>query len=288
MNFPRLFHPDVWQPPLTAANDLALWLRQRGGWLLKQEQELLGRLLPGLFGYHLLELGLPSLASLSEASVVRHRVRLGLQPDAGDWVQADQEALPLQSNSVDVVLLHHVLDVTQEPHTVLREAARVLIPGGHMVIVGFNPWSLYGVGRLLFGWRQQQPWAVRALSPARLGDWLQVLGLDMIGYESVAPELPLSNPEWRQRMVWLAWLGRRLWRQRGAVYLLLVSKRESCMTPVQMQRLAWQGQLVGALLGGKRPVIGVRGQFNRGQFYRGQFHHGRFHDAEWRGDAGSD
>jgi ubiquinone/menaquinone biosynthesis C-methylase UbiE len=37
-----------------------------------------------------------------------------------------------------------VLEFAAEPHAILREVDRVMMPVGRLVIVGFNPWSLWG------------------------------------------------------------------------------------------------------------------------------------------------
>ena len=52
------------------------------------------------------------------------------------------------------VVLPHVLEFEANPHQVLRESERVLIGEGHVVILGFNPWSLWGLWRLLLAWRE--------------------------------------------------------------------------------------------------------------------------------------
>ena len=52
------------------------------------------------------------------------------------WLPKNEE-LPLEHNSCDVVVLHHALDFAQSPHQVLREAARILRPGGHLILLGF-------------------------------------------------------------------------------------------------------------------------------------------------------
>ena len=54
--------------------------------------------------------------------------------------------LPIANNSADAILLHHALDVTRHPQ-VLREAVRVLRPGGTLLVLGFNPAGARGLAR---------------------------------------------------------------------------------------------------------------------------------------------
>ncbi|HYD30685.1 MAG TPA: metalloregulator ArsR/SmtB family transcription factor [Azospirillaceae bacterium] len=56
--------------------------------------------------------------------------------------QADMYQLPLPSASFDAVIIHQVLHYAEDPADVLAEAARVLRPGGRMVVVDFAPHSL--------------------------------------------------------------------------------------------------------------------------------------------------
>src|SRR3954465_2651048 len=53
--------------------------------------------------------------------------------------QADLYALPLQDGGADAAILHHVLHFAQQPGAAIGEAARVLSPGGRLLIVDFAP-----------------------------------------------------------------------------------------------------------------------------------------------------
>ena len=72
---------------------------------------------------------------------------LALEPGAA--LAADPLQLPLASQSVDLVVLPHVLEGHPNPHDVLREVERVLMPEGQVVISGFNTASLWRVRQLL-------------------------------------------------------------------------------------------------------------------------------------------
>ena len=50
-------------------------------------------------------------------------------------------------NSLDLIVLPHALEFTDDPHLMLREAYRVIRPEGQIVIAGFNPFSLFGAKR---------------------------------------------------------------------------------------------------------------------------------------------
>ena len=169
--------------PEILQRELRNWYsRDLGQRLFDIERCELEKVLPNLFGYHLLQIGSPINDALYETSLVSHRVyleelgtgRLSCQP--GIWAQAD--ALPIISDSVDVVILPHTLEFSPQPHQVLREADRVLVPEGHLVILGFNPWSLWGIRHFVTGRWARAPWNGQFRSVMRVKDWLSLLGFE--------------------------------------------------------------------------------------------------------------
>lgn len=96
---------------------------------------------------------------------------------------ADVDELPIRSGSIDACLLAHLLDFSNDPHQILREVERVLTPDGWIIISGFNPYSLVGLGRLLPNLRRRLPWSARMFSPERVLDWLHLLGFEVVHLE---------------------------------------------------------------------------------------------------------
>jgi ubiquinone/menaquinone biosynthesis C-methylase UbiE len=58
---------------------------------------------------------------------------------AAELRQGDMYALPLPSGSADTVIIHQVLHYAQQPAGAVAEAARLLVPGGRLLIVDFAP-----------------------------------------------------------------------------------------------------------------------------------------------------
>src|SRR5690606_13995139 len=123
--------------------------------------------LQDLFGYHLLQLSMSPQLDLSDSSRISHRFSLNPLPGSSNAklaALADFSQLPLAEESIDVALLHHVLDFSESPHQLLRETARVLIGRGHLVILGFNPLSLFGSYRWFARFVSRKPrWRYQAL-----------------------------------------------------------------------------------------------------------------------------
>lgn len=91
--------------------------------------------------------------------------------------------LPFKSNSIDGLVLHHALESVSDPRVALREAVRVLTPGGRLLVCGFNPFSMVGVQRLYAHvatrFVEHPLHEHKLINPIRMFDWFALLGLDL-------------------------------------------------------------------------------------------------------------
>jgi SAM-dependent methyltransferase len=216
---------------------LARWLEGAPGAVLAElERECLERLLSDLFGYYLVQIGCAGLqAGPLQASRIRDQFIVTPQTLDGvlcPRILADLARLPIASDSVDVVLLPHTLDFSPEPQQVLREVERILIPEGRVILVGFNPWSFWGVWRTLFTRRRGIPWCGHFVSPLRVQDWLSVLGFDIEILENLMFRPPLRQSGLLDRLQFMEPAGRRFWPLLSAVYVIQAVKRVSTLTPI--------------------------------------------------------
>ena len=216
--------------PVAVALELRRWYAQDPGQQLMQAlQGRLDQLVPELFGYHALQIGqLGAGEDLLGASRIRHRAVLDVAGSGACIARPD--ALPIQNESTDLVLLPHVLEFAIHPHEVLREIDRILVPEGHVIIVAFNPLSLYGIWRLALGWRGGVPWCGRFYGARRLRDWLSLLGFDTLRCETFGFRIPLGEG---RRLAFLERLGERWTPYFGAVSLILARNRVATLTPIR-------------------------------------------------------
>jgi SAM-dependent methyltransferase len=192
-----------------------------GAYLLQREWEYFDRAVADRFGYNALQLGMPQFDFL-RASRIPLRCRAGTQGDVD--LYADSRDLPIANSSIDLVLLPHVLEFAEHPHQILREVHRVLMPEGHVVISCFNPWSLWGVRRLLRR-NGEFPWNGRFINLPRMKDWLALLGLEMIAGQMSCYAPPFRQEKWLQRFGFMEHAGDRWWPIAGGVYFLQAVKR---------------------------------------------------------------
>lgn len=199
----------------------------------------LGHLLPTLFGYHLLQLGVFRDKPLLGASRISHQVIVNIDGDDAvlgeSALRCAPDALPIAADSTDVMLLPYVLEFEPSPHEVLREVDRVLIAEGHVVIVGFNPLSCWGLWRWLVFWRDEPPWNGRFLRLGRLKDWLKLLGFEVIHVSRVFYRPPMRSPRLLRNLGFLEMIGRRLYPVLGGSYVVVARKRLQRYIPIRTQ-----------------------------------------------------
>lgn len=168
--------------------------------LLISERKIIADEMRYLFGYHFMQLSSVKMANFCSSSRISHCFALAPAesgaPDRGYSVQgvADFTELPLDDDSIDVTVLHHVLEFSENPHQVLKEAARVTIPRGYIIIVAFNPLSIFGMLQPLCSlFRRRGISKRRALMASRMRDWLEFLDFTCMATRNVFHTLPINN-----------------------------------------------------------------------------------------------
>jgi SAM-dependent methyltransferase len=228
--------PDKLREPRDGLASLRHWFNSTPGTAVSiLEQQIAREMLTDLFGYHVVQLGAPNPAHLLEHSRISHRVVIASSSSEGGQVSlyADPDRLPIEPNSIDVVVLPHTLELASNAHGVLRETERILIGDGYVVIFGFNPWSIYGLWRYALGWRGAAPWSGRFLSLTRLKDWLGLLGFDIERIERTSFRPPIENSRWHRRLEFIERLGGYFWPIFSNVYVILARKRIATVTPIR-------------------------------------------------------
>ena len=219
-------------------HDAEAWLATPlGAYLLEREREYFDRVVADIFGYNAFQLGLTG-HDLLRAS--RIPLRCGVDATGPAQVRADFRDLPIAGNSADLVVLPHVLEFSADPHQILREVERVLMPEGQVVISCFNPWSLWGLRRV-FSARAQYPWRGRFINLPRLKDWLSLLGFEIAAGQMRCYAPPCAQQKWLARFGFMEPAGDRWWPMAGGVYFLQAVKRVRGMrliTPRWSDRLA--------------------------------------------------
>ncbi len=167
------------QPPIEQLlPKLEQWFDSEwGSRLLSCQRSAIDNALSRCFGYHLLQLSVDSRIELFNGCRVQKKYRC--HPFAKNVnATCNFEQLPFANESLDVVILHHVHEFIDDPHQLLREIQRVIVPHGHLIILGFNPWSLLGVATVLRRFSSSSIGHNQLIRCNRMKDWLSLLGFE--------------------------------------------------------------------------------------------------------------
>lgn len=209
--------------------------------VLAAEQVLISELLDDSFGYNQLLLSMVPETAAANAGRVQNHFRLGtsLQAERGVAVGGicDLQHLPIENESLDLLVLQHVLEFVENPHALLREAGRVLVPRGRLLIVNFNPLSIWGLVASIDRLRRRSIWQTHFLAANRVADWLGVLDfhtdrVDFVAHRAMLAGMrgTVDGPANRRQR-----LARRI--PLGCSYTLSAVKHRARMTPI---RPRWQ------------------------------------------------
>lgn len=248
----------------SAIVSLSAWLNTDPGQYARNwEHARFDAMVDNVFGYRALQVGLPEL-DLLRANRMPFKAFVGpdlpVSAPVNDWagmVQAEPDFLPFDSESMDLVVLPHTLETADNPHQVLREVDRILVPEGRVVIGGFNPWSLWGLRQrapLLKPWLPAE--VGQQVSLSRLKDWLKLLSFEIeLGHFGCYVP-PSRTKKWLDRTAFFEAAGDRWWPSCGAVYVVSAVKRVHGMTLLKPN---WQTK---SLKQGARRAAGVAMQHN--------------------------
>ena len=224
------------------AQSLSEWFAsEQGGYVLTREQAYFDKTVADIFGFNAVQMGLPEQNFLRNSRIP---LRFSAGNQAGNDVRLICTELPFECDSLDLVLLPHVLEFSDNPHQIIREVERVLMPEGNLIISGFNPFSLWGLHRAL-GRKQGYPWSGQFITLQRMKDWLALLGFEVVGGRFGAYAPPFHQRKWLDRCDFMEKAGDRWWAVSGGVYFLHAIKRVPGMRLIKPK---WNAGLVRKLL----------------------------------------
>jgi len=214
-----------------------------GRWAWHCEQEALWEVLPPLNGFRVLEAGcgtgiftLPLAArgatvvglDRSAAMLARAQVKARDAGVAVAWLNGDVTALPFPPESFDGALCLLTLEFISSRETALRELARVLRPGGFLVLALLNRYSLWTLKRKVTAWFKPSLWReVDFLSESRAARLLTQTGFTPLTWRRALYYPPVKNPRLLRLAPLCEGLGHRLFPQTAAFLVVLCRKLQS-------------------------------------------------------------
>jgi SAM-dependent methyltransferase len=216
----------------------------RGTALLQSESALLRESLEDCFGWEMLQLGAwGSSRSLLAHARTRSQTLIAGHGENQVDLKARLTQLPIQSDSVDAVLLPHTLEFEVDPYALLREVDRVLAGDGKLLVLGFVPLSPWGL-RAMASRQGYPPGLRRLLSEGRLRDWLRLLGYDVLDVRRYLYELPWGEPREPSLRVRRGWF----YPLPAGGFLLKARKRLHALTPLRPMLRERRRAVLGGLV----------------------------------------
>lgn len=232
---------------------LHAWLRTPlGERLYALERKQASEALAQVFGWQLLQIGLwgDDDGLIVDARTQRksilgwHGRRPAAQSQQGAaMIRSRTDSLAVASDSVDAVLLPHTLEYEPDPHEILREVGRILSAEGHLIVLGFRPFSSWGI-RHLFARDGFPPGIERLIGEGRLRDWLKLLGFEIVDARRYLFTLPwgAASPQ-----SFVERVGESAWPLFGSGYMMKARKRVYTLTPIR-PRWRLRPKVVGGLI----------------------------------------
>ncbi|MEI8363298.1 MAG: methyltransferase domain-containing protein [Betaproteobacteria bacterium] len=219
----------------------ALWQRwfnsTAGQYLQTKEQALYDKAVFDLFGFNAVQMGFLQMDFLRNSRIPnRYKASEFAETLFKSHLSCCDDFLPFAEASLDLLLLPHCLEFSERPHQTLREAARVMMPEGHLLISGFNPLSTWGVTakfNKLLSKNQTYPWNGKFIGLIRLRDWLALMGFEVVSVEMCCHIPPFEQSTWQKNAAFMEQLGARCWPVLGGVYFIVAKKRVVAMTPIK-------------------------------------------------------
>lgn len=193
-----------------------------------------------IFGYNAL-LYTPLAKKLCENNLsIRNQIIIG-----NEGIQSAQialslkcyyEELPISADCIDLALLPNILQNSTNPHQVLREVERTLIPEGVVILIGRNPFCWQAIKVAYKSRRQkyrklQQKLPISDISKRRISDWFRLLGFKTENQISIS----VTNDKIQNSQVyfWIKKISQFFCDYFCSYYIIIGSKRVSTLTPIR-------------------------------------------------------
>ncbi len=214
------------------------WFNSTAGqYLQAKEQALYDQAVFDLFGFNAVQMGCLQMDLLRNSRIPnRYKASEDIETPFKVHLNCCDDFLPFAGASLDLLLLQHCLEFSERPHQTLREAARVMMPEGHLLISGFNPLSTWGATakfHKLLSKNQAYPWNGKFIGLVRLKDWLALMGFEIISIEMCCHIPPFDQSTWQKHAAFMDKLGEHCCSVLGGVYFIVAKKRVVGMTPIK-------------------------------------------------------
>jgi ubiquinone/menaquinone biosynthesis C-methylase UbiE len=210
-----------------------------GDYYLKCEREQLTPFIQQIHGYFLVQIGLVDF-DLNSLSTITNRfyVSRNINETYGlEAIESHLSELPFQFESVDLFILPHTLEFVRKPSKLLKEIYHILIPGGKLILFGFNPLSLVGMSMLLKP-RSYQLWREKLPTTGQIKGWLIKSGFSVESLKIFCFRPPLLEKSVPNKFLFLESLGNLCFPYFGNLYMFVAEKKAIELKPIKKKLYA--------------------------------------------------
>lgn len=215
------------------------WLAHQdlGAMLLRAEQRPLSALLENHYGKHALLIGVPSQIGLLQVTETAYQSMVSplmREPLSTNHVEGDFLELPFSAGSIDLVLLPHTLELVDNPRQLLAEACRIIKPEGLVVIMGFNPYSAWGLKKWL-NRSKHTPWSGHFIHRNLVRQWLRLADFNLEKEVGTLYNLPISNTRIAKKLHFLEKMDGACCSFFSGVYIFLARAKVIPLKPIKLR-----------------------------------------------------
>lgn len=229
-----MYIPKNWQ-------QLRIWLKtELGQYILQQEINNLSKVLTTSFGSNILIVGEPDFCVITRGVEQQYKnlIKFNIHPiiDADQQltnticINSRQDKLPISSDSMDVVILPHALEMLDNLYEIITESYRVLKPGGKIIVIGFKPYGIWHIWKIIASIFKAAPWRNIFISPHKIIKFLISLGMEEEQIFQYCCNLPVNSTKILDKLLWLEKINTQFFRF-GNIYTICANKRVVALTP---------------------------------------------------------
>ena len=185
-----------------------------GNSFLNIEKKFIDDSIDDVFGFYAIQVGACSHDFLNSNRIKNKFVVDKFSSD----IIAESYSLPLESDSVDLLVAPHILDFSIYPQDSLREIIRVIKPGGHLVITLFNYHSLFSIFNFFRSNYYKTINNKNTLS--KIKDWLNLLNVKIVSSKLGFFNLPVENKNIIDKFIFLEHVCQRWLPFTGSIIMM--------------------------------------------------------------------
>lgn len=221
------------------------WLSRHylGREVLETEKKIICDLLKNHYGKQALLVGVPFLADLLSSTDILHRTLLTpFHPHDTSFmaIESDFSDLPILTGAADLVILPHTLEFVDNPRQLLAEACRMVKPEGLIVVCSFNPYSAWGLKKLITSKTDVMPKFHQLISPGQIKNWLQLAEFTTENHRAALFRPPCKREKLFGNIQFIERIGAVFFPYAGGINIIAARAKVIPLTPIKMK---WKQKL---------------------------------------------